>query len=71
MIFYFRKRSQSIAIQMVSWNTLRKKDYIIAMVIDWRSPTVFGLYLRSDRPGNLLYRIPSGYAETKRRLLLK
>ncbi len=56
---------------MVSWNALRKPDYIIAMVIDRRSSTVFGLYLRSDRPGNLLYRIPSGYAETKRRLLLK
>jgi len=71
MIFYFRKRSQSIAIQMVSWNALRKPDYIIAMVIDRRSSTVFGLYLRSDRPGNLLYRIASGYAETKRSLLLK
>ena len=71
MIFYFIKRAQSIAFQMVYWNTLRKPGYVIAMFIDRRSPTAFGLYLRSDKPGNLLYRVASGYAETKRSLLLK
>ena len=71
MIFYFIKRAQSIVFQLDNWNTLRKTDYVIAVVIDRRSSTVFGLYLRSDKPGNLLYRVASGYAETKRSLLLK